>query len=178
VRVILKNLDGTVHHDAPFVLEFDCPAESFDRMIVHTTTFAFVVGTIVALLAIVGAMPRPIGGFALLWWGGALVARYVARQRRLQHGRVRVDFDTGRVEHLPSGEPSDAAVVIPLEELTLGLDPTPPADDDDAVAWLVLTPREPHRSRRARRLRLCRGRISDLRATLRIFAQYGIRPAA
>lgn len=177
MRTLLKNHDGTVQHDPPFVLELDCPAESFDRMIAHTTTFAFVVGSIVALLAVVGAMPRPIGGFALLWWAGALVARYVARERRLRHGQVRVDFDAGRVEHLPSGEPTESAVVIPLDELTIRLDPPPPPDDDDAVAWLIMERRGTAAADRGRGLRLCRGRVGDLRPTLGIFAQYGMRPA-
>lgn len=162
-RRVLSTLDGSVYHDAPFRLVFDCQGEAFDLAVTRISRFAMLL--CVALLGIVatGAVPRLIALIVLAWLAGIAAAVVVAARRRREHGRVLVDFDQERVLVEPR---AGAAFDAPLAGSKLRV-----VASTDALAplwlWLVLAD--------GRAQRLAKSDDRGLDPVVSIFRRYGVR---
>lgn len=160
--MLLRNDDGTVELEGETVLVATCDGLALDHVVRGVSTFAFVVASIVGVLAATGVAPRPVGLFAVTWIVAGGIARRWAARRRREHGRVRIDLDA-RVVHASTRAdardlPLDDAVVVDVED----------ADDpSDHPRWLVLR-------RGDDRLRLAYARTEEVRAVLYVLRRHGV----
>ncbi len=149
-RTLLVSRESRVTFLEPFHLAARAESSAVDQAVRRVSMFAFVLSGIIFVLAAVRAAPLPIAGFGLVWIGAALLARFVARKRRQELGRVIVDFE------------NDAVISAPLQgpERTLPLAGaravSEPSNDGEAPVWIML------HLEGGVRLRLCRGQERDV----------------
>jgi hypothetical protein len=161
-RRLLSNLDGSVHHDAPFRLVFVCDGEAFDHAVRRITRFALLLCVVLSAIVAVGAVPRLIGLIVLAWLGGVALAMAIARKRRREHGRVLVDFEAERVDAEPRrGEPFTSSLAGAKLRVVAATDALAPL-----WLWLVLAD--------GRALRLAKSDDLGLAPIVSLFRRYHV----
>ena len=162
-RRLLSNLDGSVHHEAPFRLVFICEGEAFDLAVRRITRFALLLSAALGGIVALGIVPRLLGLIVLAWLVGVALALAIAWKRRREHGRVLVDFETERVDAEPRrGDPFSAS----LDGAKLRI---VAATDALAPLWLWLELAD------GRALRLAKSDDPGLAPIVSIFRRYHVR---
>lgn len=161
MRRLLDNHDGSVELEGELRLVCECRGKATDAAVRGVSLFAFVVATIVGVLALSGVAPRPVGLFALGWIVAASIARRWATRRRAEHGRFVLDFDrsTLHVEGSPLTRAIDDQLTVELSDAD-----APP----DHARWLLLR-------RGPEVFRLARGTPEELQRVLYVLRRQGVR---
>lgn len=161
-RRLLSNLDGSVHHEAPFRLVFVCEGEAFDLAVQRITRFALLLSAVLGGIVALGVVPRLIGLVVLAWLVGVALAIAIAWKRRREHGRVLVDFEAERVDAEPRrGRPFSASLDGAKLRVVAATDALAPL-----WLWLVLAD--------GRALRLAKSDDPGLAPVVSVFRRYHV----
>lgn len=158
-RPLVRNVEAKVFVEEPFLLASVCTGTPLETAVAKVSSFAFLLSSIIALLVVVGAAPKPIGGIAVFWLVTGLLARWFVARRRAEHGRFIVSFETTTIH----GESMNGeALELPLTEVKVL-----PAVDEALPLWICV-------ESAGHRLRFARTSEDDATKLLYFFRQYGV----
>lgn len=165
-RALVRNLESTAMHAAPFLLAMRCQGAALDLAIRRVSAFALVLSVILGGVVVAGAAPAPILAISAVWGGGAIAARLWAARRQGSLGEFLVDFERGRVvqwqrRRAPIERSFEDGATLTIED----------APHEESPRWLALrtvaSQPEP--------LRIARCDAREAQAVARLFRMYKIR---
>jgi hypothetical protein len=170
-QTLLESPECSIVAHGPLVLVCKCENQALELGVRMVSTFALLASTIIGTLVAVRAAPGPILLLPIIWTSGVLAALAFTRKKRQQHGRFRVDFDRGEIQHEGRG----FTRTYPIQTLLSASTPVvgePFGEDaeEDALAsrWLVL------HLKGGRELRLGKGPGYALRPAVAFLRKAGV----